>query len=263
MKIILSLLFILTSTPLQALTVTSLNIEWYGRGGSIDGQHQDEYRDSRLKEFLLQEKILSDVYVFQEITDPERLSELLKSFECRTYDNIQKRHQYVVICTRPELFIASDVDFDVQLGHHGLRPAMMMTIKGENGESVQIVGVHLKAGVHETKTRLSQVEKISQSDKLNQATKVLVIGDFNTFDDDHVLMEDIFNQSHLEGVEIPSYTYFGQKPRTLDRAWGKNINVKEINIFGPCQKDSVPHPFSAYDFYQRFISDHCALQVKF
>lgn len=267
----LKLLFALSFTisfSVSALTITSLNIEWYGRGGTLYGSSADEYRDEQIREFLTKQIPSSDVFVFQEVTDTHRLSRVLPRHTCQTYEVKRGGHQHVSICVLDSEDAVFSVDLAVQVGRGNLRPAFGAKLK--NG--INIIGLHLKAGTRDSETRLEQVEKLVNSPltdpKFNPRT--LIIGDFNTFEkerteneaDDVELMDEIFEMTGFLRTAHNTPTYFGYQSRIFDRVWSRGLSIKRAEVFGPCRRDSVVFPFSQRGYYERFISDHCALQVE-
>lgn len=192
-------LFLIFSLKAHALTITSLNIEWFGRGGVISGSPVDEYRIQRLRDFLLYQIPASDVLVLQEITAVELLQDSFPEYDCKTYEP-RFNHQHVVLCAltkyTSDFFEIEDVD----LGSYGLRPGSGLSLTyGKGGlfrkkKTLNIVGVHLKAG-------------------------------------------------------------------RFDHAWYKGVVVESTTVYGPCNEESVARPYDDFGFYNRFISDHCALQL--
>jgi hypothetical protein len=267
MKTLLLLLIFLQNTAF-ALTVTNLNIEWFGRGGIKEGTTVDEYRGKRLHDLITNQIPKSDVLVFQEITAPELLQATFPKWQCESYETTARRHQHVMICVRPEAFISKDVDYQVQLGSFGLRAAMIVNVKYGENKKLSIVGVHLKAGPNDTGRRLEQVKKLADSTKISQ--QALIIGDFNTFTkdrtglakDDDQLMADLLSPIGFKQVEFEGNTYISRYPKKLDRAWLRGELVPTAQVYGPCREKSAPWPYANYSFYKRFISDHCIVQVK-
>jgi hypothetical protein len=263
--LILSVCF---SFSIQALTITSLNIEWYGKGGTIYGTSKDEYRDGHLRDFLTNQIPKTDVFVFQEITDTERLSSVLPHHTCHTYEIKSGAHQHVSICVLDGDQAIFAVAEEVKVGRSNLRPAF--SAKLANG--LNIVGLHLKAGTRETDLRLEQVENLASSRIVDASLhpKALVIGDFNTFSidrtlrerDDVDLIDSIFSLSGFTRTAHNTPTYFGYRSKIFDRVWSRGVSIKRAEVFGPCRKDSVAFPYSKHGYYGKFISDHCALQVE-
>lgn len=250
----------------EALVVTSLNIEWFGRGGSIYGSIEDEYRQERLKDYISNQLPDSDVFVFQEITHVESISEIMKAYECISYDAGTSRHQFVVMCSKPGLLQAQKVNHDVRLGKKGLRAALIGEYKVLE-TTYKVIGVHLKAGKAETELRLEQVDALQKDLKDEKPT--IIVGDFNTyrkertnlsFDDTEYINESLGLKFKLVANETP--TYMGYYSRVFDRAWTKNVKGAAASVYGPCSENSVAAPFDARNFYNRFISDHCALTIE-
>ena len=129
-----------------------------------------------------------------------------------------------------------------------------------HGQRVDIVGVHLKAGAHSANLRLAQIKELVQSEHL--ASQVIVIGDFNTFPNTDEALAQQLQLAQYQELTNSLPTYLGKNERTFDRAWVKALAGGELQVYGPCRRDSVARPYAEYDFYQRFISDHCAIQVR-
>ena len=259
------LLFTLSA---DALTITSLNIEWFGRGGSIKGETTDEYRRSRLRDFLFNQIPTSDVFVFQEITNPHLLQEFLPELDCQTYSSKTTRHQYVVLCARMTLELKTTANHNVQLGNPHMRAAIVGTVKSESGKLTQIIGLHLKAGPDHTRMRLDQIGQLNPD--LQSEIPTVIVGDFNTYPNDRTglpmddahYMDQIFQIHQMAQAPLKHPTYLGYKNRYFDRAWIKGANIERTKVFGPCNESSVLPPYSSTGFYKRFISDHCALQIQ-
>jgi len=268
MKSVTLLLLFVFCFSLKALTVTSLNIQWYGRGGRIEGNRSDEYRQKRIKEFLTQEMPSSDVYAFQEVIEPELIAKLVPHMECHTYDVDNKRAQHIVLCANPLIIVGKEVDEPTRLGRFGLRPGVILKVRGDDGGVVSVVGVHLKAGKNDTQTRLDQLKALSVSPFLTE--KTIIVGDFNNYDkvstgleqDDIGLMELLLNPEGFAKLDNKTATYLGYNNRVFDWVWIKGLSSTPVNVIGPCRQDSVRKPFKSYGFFKRFVSDHCALQVS-
>jgi len=153
----LSLLFFGQVVQASSLKVTSLNVEWYGRGGVISGTPDLEYRNKTLKDFLTTAVPKTDVFVFQEITEPDMIKALFSELECFTYDAGTSRHQHVVMCAEKEAITEMSVNYGVRLGNFGLRSALIGKFKFKDTEEFTVVGLHLKAGPYATDVRLNQM----------------------------------------------------------------------------------------------------------
>lgn len=263
--------FLLISPFAQASTlrVTSLNVEWYGRGGVISGTPDREYRNQTLKEFLTEELPRTDVFVFQEITQPEMLTELFSNLDCFTYEAGSSSHQYVVMCAEKGSIKKKEVNHEVGLGRFGFRPALIGSFQFKGGHIFNVIGLHLKAGPNDTSLRLDQVKALVK--EIDPLEPTLIIGDLNTYSkertglekDDNELMSDILIEKNFLEVENKIPTYFGYRPKVFDRAWVANLKNTESKVYGPCDENFKDSPFADKGFYERFVSDHCALQVEF
>ncbi len=250
----------------EALVVTSLNIRWFGKGGSLKGSLEDEYRTEDLKDYINNVLPKSDVYVFQEIVDKVGLFEIMKAFECVSYDASRKNHLFVVMCSKKGLLKNHEVNQEVRLNRWGLRAALIGDYE-LNGKEVRVVGVHLKAGLSDSLTRIEQIKALQKN--VSSKKSVVVIGDFNTFkvaqtmglkDDSVLISEELGQDFSLVANEVPTYMGFGG--RVLDRAWIKNLKKLKVDVLGPCKEGSVTPPYDQRSFYYRFISDHCALRLE-
>ncbi len=269
MKLIIGIVTVLLTINAWSLTVTSLNTQWYGRGGILEGSPQDEYRDERIYEFLTKSIPASDVIVFQEVTDVARISKLFYNLKCASYGTERAAHQHIVICVKPNLYVSSEVEEAVRVKKFGLRPGMIVNIFDGVGAEVSIVGLHLKARQAHTELRLQQVQALANSKLIGK--KAILIGDFNTFDrratdrelDDFEYMSLILKPFNyvLSENESNTYTYLSYARHTLDRVWSRGVNINSHKVYGPCREGSVADPFSNVGFFRRFVSDHCAIQV--
>lgn len=254
----------LFNPPSYAFVVTSLNIEWFGKGGEIFGTLEDEHRHESLSEYIHEVLPESDVYVFQEITDKKSLFKIMKDFECISYE-AHSKHQFVVMCSKPGTLKATSVNHDVRLGNPGLRAALV----GDyivNGKNIRVVGVHLKSGRRDSDTRVMQVEALIKSLKGPEST--VIIGDFNTYkkdrtslmvDDSELVSGTLGSNFGLVDNEVPTYMGFGG--RVFDRAWVRDLEAK-ADVIGPCNEGSVGSPYAYRSYYNQNISDHCALRVE-
>jgi hypothetical protein len=265
----ISVIFVLVfSSSCWGFAVTSLNLEWFGRGGEKVGQEQDEYRHGYVRDFLLQKLPASDVFVFQEVVDVGALKDTFHEFSCASYDENNQMHQHVVICWKNSLhLVASEVIESVRLGSSGLRPALKVILSDGNFE-VSLYGVHLKAGRSYTKKRQRQVFELSKV--LGSEQKVIIVGDFNTFTsdrtqlekDDHIYMDEILTPLSFTSVDVGAGTFVERPSRVLDRAWYRGLSLNRSDVYGPCVDQSVEPPYSLKSFFTRFVSDHCALRLE-
>lgn len=253
--------------PSDGLTITSMNIKWYGVGGKLDGKPEDEKRDFQLKKFFSKHLDKTDVFVFQEIIDVDRLINLFPAFNCQSYNKRNPRHQHIVVCVKKTLRAKFEVLYSMDLDNAGLRPAVMAEINLGDDQIVRVYGVHLKAREDESDVRIDQIKAFAQNTNFDEPA--VVIGDFNTyttlrngksFDDDQMI-EEILDDYEFDQVGDGVDSYVGRFPfRKFDRAWTRKLEVTPLSVFGPCKKD-FPLPFGHKGFYRNKISDHCPISL--
>ena len=136
------------------LSVTTLNLKYFGLNGSPDNQPSDEARDPTINAYLDQNRLRSEVMVFEEIVDVPRLESGIvgPDYNCTSYDNPSEIHQHVVVCVKSGLRfdLAPDDDNylleDVTLDNIKYRPAVHGIVGLVGGADLfHLVGVHLKA----------------------------------------------------------------------------------------------------------------------
>jgi hypothetical protein len=150
-----------------------------------------------------------------------------------------------------------------------MRAAMISNLVLKNNKKVKVIGLHLKAGSEKTNFRKQQLIKLEED--IFENRPMIIIGDFNAYPKDRTLLEQddevIFNEvlAPFGFVKSPiDYkTFLWREKRVFDLAWYKNLVLKKAAVYGPCRLDSVSYPYSSHDFYRRFVSDHCAIQVSF
>ncbi|GEM_PF-2590276 len=256
----------------DSLSITSMNIRFYGLGGEASGSYQDEFRDNWLMEHFINKKILSDVMVFQEIVNKSRLQNLFKNdYSCISYDSIQKFHQYVVLCYKKNLYYfdkaKNDVDYVINSSSlEKYRPAVYGVLKTkEMIPIINIIGVHLKAkeGYHET--RLEQVKLISEEiTAINETTPSIIIGDFNLLSETEVIgVSEVLSSLNLKHIPNDKFTYIGfGHQNILDHAWITQEIDANLEVISPLAVDQTSSKrFDNQSFYNRFISDHAAIKV--
>lgn len=253
--------------PKQGFTVTTLNIKWFGNGGTKDGDSSDEYRDQELKNFLASYLADTKVFVFQEITDPVRLAKLIPHFQCGTYQRSMDNHQYVVVCVLETLPTTFSTIHAVDLGNKGLRPAQMAEITFDNGQKLQIIGVHLKGFREDTRTRLDQINKLVESPIISGDAQEpgIIIGDFNTYPnfktgwryDDDDIIQFALDDHNFNQIGDGHNSYLGKNAfRQFDRAWARKLRILSSRASGPCATRFAA-PYDNIGYYKKAISDHC------
>lgn len=264
----LMLICALQTTASYSLTVTSLNIEWFGLGGKQSGTESDEFRDQHIKDFLMNAIPRSDVFVFQEIIDPYRIQSLFPDMTCSSYLTNNKRHQHVVACADNKLRLQAEVLKSVSLGNLFLRPALKITVQDEKGQFFNVIGVHLKAGYEDSQTRFEQLDEVKKH--LDPNERFVVIGDWNAYPssrtglafDDEYYFAEIFRAWNLERFKFSQATYiYKNQERFFDQAWS-NYSSIDGKVYGPCAPENTVAPYQDRTFYNQNVSDHCAIQIE-
>jgi endonuclease/exonuclease/phosphatase family metal-dependent hydrolase len=257
------------STCSNAITITSLNIKWFGLNGEMSNDPGNEERAPSIRKYLSETGLLaSDVLIFQEIVDVGLLESKVvgRSHVCQSYDNENAKHQHVVICVKSKYKLEAADEEGYSLGSVSLggkvRPAVhgIVTI---DGRRLHIFGVHLKAIPTFSEWRMKQVQLLTDYIHERGDEPVLIIGDFNAYGEDAAGFSDIFSQDNLSEVTTPekySWASASEKyPREkFDRAWSRGMETESAHIVGPCNAGTMP----AVKAYNGKVSDHCALSVK-
>lgn len=267
---LLACLTVLLPATTSALTITTLNLEWFGRGGDLLGHEENEYRFPTVKEFIETQLNKTDLFMFEEVTHIAALSKILPGWDCRSYDVLNTKHQHVAACLKPGFTMVDSTIESVRLGAVGLRPAFKVIVSAADGAKTAVIGLHLKAGATESATRVQQAQALVAAMTEQDPTPTLVVGDFNTFPkdktglakDDHELIAEVFQTRGLAQVGGTVPTYGGFYGKTFDRVWTKNIKTEAFWIKGPCVNEGQGfNRYSERSFYSRFVSDHCAVSV--
>jgi endonuclease/exonuclease/phosphatase family metal-dependent hydrolase len=267
----------------KALVVSTLNMKWYGIGGTMWNEPHQEYRQDNMKQFIDQELPDSDIIVFTEVVETNQLQELIKDrMDCATYEGGWTRHQHVMICYDKKQFRAEKYDNDfiieeVDLGSMGLRPAAQAKICHKKGECfLQVIGVHLAAG-REYEKRREQVSYINENLKKQSGRLPTVItGDFNSHikaqsdldEDDIEAFERILSQNlrptfHSATKHIKTYGT-GPSARAYDHiVVSKNIEVLSTWGYEACStKPDLKKTFIPFQSFRKYFTDHCPVSAK-
>lgn len=273
----------------RTLTVTTMNIRYFGLGGSLSGEPKDEKRDGYIRSFLTGGSVpRSDIYAFQEIVDVERLQRVLpQNYSCKTYDNNSAKHQHVVLCAAPNLRLDSeptdnnDIIDEVAINPEKSRPALHFRIKDAQGNLLgRVVAVHLKAYPEESETRQRQSEAMGRylSKLKSSGLPTIILGDFNTYpapsnkqtQNDDVLIDSIFKDFELglKQVVVPAENTF-RSPRSrghFDRIWmSSELQLEKApSVFPVCNTPDGQsgQGFLDPDYYYKNVSDHCPVTVS-
>ncbi len=269
----------------KELTITTLNIRWYGLGGEFNGHIGDEYRDKYLDEYLFEHTPKTDVFVFQEIVDTDRLSELMvrRNYNCLTYHRTLAKHQHVMFCVSKSYKIVRaprEKNFEIEesaIDKQRSRPALHGVITDLRGKKlIHLLGLHLKARPDHSRTRMKQIEAIGnylKSSKISIPT--VMVGDYNAFTarqtgnphNDMTYFEKFFkvNKTPMKYVRQKYRTYVSGKVKSqLDHLmYTDNIEVKGFAISEVCKNyTNDAKRFKSASYYRKFVSDHCRLSYK-
>lgn len=268
------------------LKFATLNIEWYGIGGNINGVSKDEHRDDHLRDFLKQYVLTADVVAFEEIVDVARLEKLLPAdWTCASYDHPNEKHQHVVLCTSGS-YALRNVDYDnnntietVALDADRSRPAVRMDIveRKSNTVLVTVVAVHLKSSDKDSEHRRYQMEMIGQDlKKLPAGRAFVVMGDMNTFDTKNsnlIKIDDKYNLEKALQLSIPQaklvahtvkYTFRNDYHSSqFDQFLVNNLVVKSSpHVFDVCNNpQQKTRDYFDLDYYNYNVSDHCPVSL--
>lgn len=275
----LVLLLLMISSPAQAaISFTTLNIRFYGLYSEEDQRDQEgETRDATINAYLDANALRTDVMVFQEIVDVDRLKRNIVGFgySCFTYSSRQSKHQYVVVCHKPKLRFekaADDDDYileDVALEKY--RPAVhgILSDARTGAKIAHLVAVHLKAMPEDSAMRMEQVGLIRDylAYEREDSLPVVLVGDSNLFPEDVPRVDELLADSTLRMTQVQTpgnYSYrvptFGQK---FDRFWiTRGLTVEGTpRIVGPCNAEG-PSAENQIKAHNRDVSDHCAVTLK-
>jgi len=259
---------LLPAAQAAALTITTLNLQWFGQGGVMEGQPKDEYRAQYVKELIDTQLQATDVFVFEEVMDVEVLRKALPGLTCRAYEEDRIRHQHVAFCWKISQAVTLTTIESVRLGQNGLRPAVRAEFKTAAGKTVAVYGVHLKAGFDASAERLQQIQALKAA--IPAGENAVLTGDFNTFtkdktglaEDDHVTMQSALGAEFVESGGT-RWTYIGNYPgRVFDRVWARGVSVTGFAVQGPCTFPQQLGRLYKYSFYTRFVSDHCPVSFR-
>ncbi len=286
-KIILSILLLLQVLAHSSqINVGSLNLRWFGLGGEMSGELEDEFRDKWIKEFLRPSLQKLDVITFQEIVDFERLQKLMKSFNffCLSYKNTYYKHQKVATCYKHNKYIhqelASYPNFIIEeigsVDNRKLRPALIFKLLNKKTKKLEaiITALHLKASTDKKSalTRLAQIDILENVTASLKGYPVVILGDFNTHQkedtslerDDIDLYKDILSTSNLKYVKNHTGVTYKVKgsSKHLDHIFVSNsIIATATRVNDACRlSPRNKKRFQNYLFYNRFISDHCLIE---
>lgn len=284
-------LSVTAQAQVKSLKFTTLNVEWYGLGGDINGNPSNEHRDQYLKDFFKKYVTTSDVVSFEEIVDVPRLERLLPDdWTCVSYDSSNPKHQHVVLCTSGAYDFAN-VEYDDNAlidtvsddGFVRSRPAVRVNLIENKTKKIlaTVVGVHLKSQDASFDVREKQMEVIAADlAQLPKDRPFLIMGDMNTYDTNNssfITIDDKYTLEKALQAKIGSaklvehtaqYTFRNNKHESqFDQFLINNFTaVGAPQVFGVCNNERKgSDKYYDLNFYNRNISDHCptTLEVQF
>ena len=286
-RLLLLILFILAASASQAkttqLTISTLNLKWYGLGGFMWNAPEMEFRQDNFKKFLSQELSDSDIIVFSEVVRNEDLLDLVSdTMDCALYDGGRERHQHISICydrnkLRAEKYDEDFVIQEVDLGSTGFqRPAIQAKICLKRGPCLlQVIGVHLAAGLNSEK-RAEQVQFIHAN--LIRQRKMLptvITGDFNSYikqqsgleEDDMTTFEKILSAGTRRFRSVTGHitTYnSGDRARAYDHiVTTSDIRTLSTRGYEACsRKPNFNKKFIPFSSFRKHFTDHCPVTAK-
>jgi endonuclease/exonuclease/phosphatase family metal-dependent hydrolase len=288
-KILVLFMFIAVTAEAFEFNVATMNIRFYGQGAEISGSLKDEFRDKWIIEFIRKELTNNDAIMFQEIVDIKRFSKLADklNMSCFAYDGSTNkgsyRHQHVVFCLNNKYDFKRLPQLDgyaywpvADAYRIRLRPAVVGIVidKKSKKELFTIAGLHLKARDTHSQTRMNQVNELITLIKKNKnLPPFVVLGDFNT------------HSAQETGRRSSDLTYLKYAFAKVDMEWARHyqentfrlpevsfqfdhiftqsgIRAYSTKVKGPCNNKERGDRFQDFQFYNRFISDHCPVSTR-
>lgn len=279
------------TTPARKLKVATFNIKWFGLGGEMTGDPQDESRDTSLRDFFDEYLADTQIIAFEEIVDVARLERrvLPRAWKCVSYDRANSRHQHVVLCHSPDVeFVQEPTDDNWEIeevayeGERG-RPAVRVLVREKDGPVfARVIGVHLKAYPQETELRTQQAKALSEAIKREDAARsrslpTIILGDFNTYptpannknEDDTQILSRAFRSARLglSHVTNPNRNTFrsGSSTGQFDHFWvSTDVSVLGTpSVWKACNNGNTDSAegFENIQTYNAEISDHCPVKA--
>ena len=262
------------STDEFELSVVTLNLKFFGLGGSPRNDPEDEDRYYTVKRHMERNDLMADVIAFQEIVDIWGLKQrvLGDDYDCYSYSHSDPKHIHTVVCVRDYLRFrkASDDNNYIidEVAMNRYRPAVHGVVETRRGrELAHIVNVHLKAHSNYSSVRAEQINIIAEYlENRRQEVPVILTGDFNTHAGDVSEFNNIFRSKRLDMYEerlddwytfrVPDQGY------KFDRFWLSDVIGVETEpyVLGPC--NAYGHGSTEdIEIYNRDVSDHCGVRI--
>lgn len=258
----------------RPITVATLNIAWYGLGGSPDNGPESESRDPTIKQFIDRNLADADVIALEEIVDVARFENNIMSpgRKCTSYFNEDAKHQHVVVCVKPDLKfepVENGGGFTVDsiaMGRY--RPAVHGVIQTLDGQKLlYLAALHLKAGPDNRDLRVMQINMLSEFIKTKvHNIPVVITGDFNTWGSDANEFQNAFNATGVGITEVHNQSDFTfndiQLRQKFDRFWVSNDTqiIQAPVVYGPCNLDPWTNR-ATIRWHMKTVSDHCAVKA--
>jgi endonuclease/exonuclease/phosphatase family metal-dependent hydrolase len=261
------------------LTVTQFNLRWFGER-KIDGadltENTEENRLPMIRKHMTDHHLFTDVLVFEEIVNVKLLAEglLERQYYCVSYAHKDPQHQHVVVCVKPNLRFekapnARSYALDEVNLNGDLRPAVHGVIKTSSGKPLMhLFAVHLKSAPDFSEVRAKQMKVISDYMKHRDSDlPAVIVGDFNTYNDDPENFTRILAGNQMEEVQSPeayswATTHETYKPAKFDRTWVTGVLADKVyynHVIGPCNQNDR----GRLQRYNDTVSDHCAVKTIF
>ena len=261
------------------LTLAQFNLRWFGQrkvDGAENKEHIEETRVPTIRKHMADSALFTDILAFEEIVDVKLLAEglLERRYNCVSYPHKEPDHQHVVVCVKPHLrfekandarsYTLDEVDLNGDL-----RPAVHGIVKTSSGKPLMhLFAVHLKSAPDFSSTRLKQMQIIAEYIKRqNTNLPAVIVGDFNTYNDDPENFTRILAGNQMEEVPSPeayswATTHESYEPAKFDRAWITGSLADKVNshhVIGPCNQNDR----GRLQRYNDTVSDHCAVKTIF
>ncbi len=275
-----SFVAIAESAEKENIEITTMNIAWYGNT-KFHTKNVDE-RDLFIKDFIDNELESTEIFLFQEITKPERFEQILNDkFKCAAYDFRGNAHQYVVTCfdttkytftdNNDELF-SPDRTLYISDSKDRLRDVLYVSLKSKKtGHIVNTFNLHLKAGIDEAALRKEQsmmLLKELKNKKIPANQTIVLGGDFNSYirniDGERFSEIDLF----LDLSDDIGFDFYTEKDKPTTLALTQKIfdflmidtknKILDYFIHPICDKTKKPKSqYEDSEFFKENISDHC------
>lgn len=291
--LVFALLQVFTSSPSQAKTTNSLevasfNLRWYG--SKKFPPHNDEERDGHLTRFFKTYYKDTDIFLFQEITDPLRLQKTIgRGYKCLSTRNRGSSYQYVVTCYNPKTVAPvgvskevhdTDRTFDISFKIFGLRNALYLQFQSLQNKTkfLHTINLHLRASPMHSEFRVQQMASLFDQiieQGLHKEKGLVIGGDFNAFSKDSTRMKKDDIYLYLDQADRRSLELHTEFALTTHLGSGKNrffdyllvpkanwLNTYEMFVACSLHASKEPKSYENPKYYKDYISDHCPISLQ-